>query len=72
MTMTKHRPELWEATAVQLLTALREAGWTLPEIATEIGRDKHSVSRWANGHREPDEDVYRALRGLAKKFLDWG
>ena len=51
----------------QAVSALRDKGWTLAAIATELGTHRETVARWANGSRHPDQ--VRAVMALLAGLL---
>ena len=49
----------WRGDALRLRRIY--AGWTFRQLAERVGVSKSTVSRWENGHNEPDSSAVAAI-----------
>ena len=49
--------------------ARRDVGWTLDQLAAELGRDARQVARWIRGDERTQVDVVFAVEPLRRPFV---
>lgn len=49
------------------ILALRESGWTVPQIAERLGASARTVSRWAAGYTRPLPMFEREIAKLVEE-----
>lgn len=59
----------WAETGACLEEAQRSAGWTLDQLAAEVGRDARQVRRWIAGEEQTQIAAVFAVEALRQPFV---